>query len=312
MTGGRHLCPGLEAGPAAARLEAIVRAEPWLLHALDAVAASGLPDAWIGAGAIRDVVWGHLHSSFDPAEVKDVDVAYFDPGDLSRDRDQQAQHALAEIAGLPWEATNQAAVHTWYHDYFGGLPVDPLRSVHDAIATWPETATCVGVRRAEAGGGIEVCAPYGLRDLLDGVWRVNPVRVTAEVSQRRLARQRVPARWPGVTVIPPGSTARSHDETEESGRLWFAGDSAPHGGLRGGFEVGCRPPLLDQHDPGRLQVQAGEEPGNLVVAAVPARPQTRRCGQRRCMVPDLGLERRFAPAQPGAGNGLSRSWRGSE
>jgi Nucleotidyltransferase len=86
MTDGRHLCPGLEAGPASARLEAIVRAEPWLLRALDAVAESALPDAWIGAGAMRDVVWGRLYGSFDPAEVKDVDVAYFDPGngDLRR------------------------------------------------------------------------------------------------------------------------------------------------------------------------------------------------------------------------------------
>lgn len=203
MTGGRHQCPGLEAGPPAARLETIVRAEPWLLRALDAVAASGLPQAWIGAGAIRDVVWGHLYGRFDPAEVKDIDVAYFDAGDLGRDRDERAERALTELAGLPWEATNQAAVHTWYHDYFGGEPVEPFTSVHDAIATWPETATCVGVRRAEADSGLEICAPYGLADLLDGVWRVNPVRVTAEVSQQRLARQRVSARWPPVTVLPP-------------------------------------------------------------------------------------------------------------
>lgn len=180
---------------------AIVSAEPWLLRALDAVAESGLPDAWIGAGAIRDVVWGHRYGLFDPAEVRDIDVAYFDPGDLSPDRDQRAQHALLAIADLPWEATNQAAVHTWYHGYFGGPPVEPFGSVHDAIATWPETATCAGMRRAE--GGMEICAPHGLADLLGGVWRVNPVRVTPEVSAARLARQRVHARWPGVTVLPP-------------------------------------------------------------------------------------------------------------
>lgn len=198
-----HLCPGLQAGPEAARLEAIVRAEPWLLRAVDAVAASALPDAWIGAGAIRDAVWGHLYGRFDPAEVKDVDVAFFDLADLSRDRDQRAGQALAAIAQLPWEATNQAAVHTWYHAYFGGSPVEPFASVHDAVATWPETVTCVAVRRAETDGGIEICAPYGLGDLLRGIWRPNPVRVTPEVSRARLARQRVRARWPGVTVMPP-------------------------------------------------------------------------------------------------------------
>jgi uncharacterized protein len=192
-------CTGLDSARAA-ELAGRVHAEPWLMRALAAVAGSGLPDAWIGAGAVRDVVWGQLHDGFDPAGIRDVDVAFFDPADLSRDHDRAAQAKLAAIAEFPWEASNQAAVHTWFHDYFGGAPVPPLRSVHDAVATWPETATCVAIRSFP--DGIEICAPHGLADLLDGVWRVNPVRVTPETSRARLARQQVKARWPLVRVIP--------------------------------------------------------------------------------------------------------------
>ena len=202
-----HLCPGLQQGREggqrdAARLTGLLLREPWFARALGAVAASGLPDAWIGAGAVRDVVWGQLYGEFSPDAVRDVDVAYFDPADLSAERDVKAQETLAVLADLPWEATNQAAVHTWYHHHFGGSPVESFSCVHDAIATWPETATCVGVRRAR--GAVEVCAPHGLADLLGGVWRVNPVRVTPAISRARLARQRAAARWPGVTVVPPG------------------------------------------------------------------------------------------------------------
>jgi uncharacterized protein len=196
-----HRCPGLEPG-ADALLVGRLHAEPWIQRALDTVAASGLPDAWIGAGCIRDLVWGQHHGGFDPAAVKDVDVAYFDPFDLSMERDLAAQQALGELASLPWEATNQAAVHTWYHTYFGGAPVEPFASVHDAIATWPETATSVAVRVGP--DGTEVCAPHGLTDLLEGVWRVNPVLVTPAISMARLARQRVRTRWPRVTVVLPG------------------------------------------------------------------------------------------------------------
>ena len=196
-------------------------AEPWLASALDAVAASGLPDAWIGAGVIRDVVWGQLHDGFDPALVRDVDVVFFDPGDLSPARDEAAQRRLGELAGRPWEASNQAAVHTWFHEYFGGPPVPPFASVHEAVATWPETATCVAIRRAAgdpapgdpapgdpapgdpATGGLEVCAPHGLADLIEATWRRNPGRVSLATSRERLARQRVAARWPGVTIIAP-------------------------------------------------------------------------------------------------------------
>jgi hypothetical protein len=183
----------------AARLAACVRAEPWLLHALDAVAASGLPDAWVGAGVIRDAVWGQRHGGFDPGAVRDVDVAFFDPDDLRGERDQAAQQALARLAPLPWEATNQAAVHTWYQSCFGGPPVDPFSCVHDAVATWPETATCVAVRLAP-GGALDICAPHGLADLLSMTWRRNPARVSRAASQARLAR--ITARWPGVTIMP--------------------------------------------------------------------------------------------------------------
>ena len=211
----RHECPGAEPG-LARQLARRVLAEPWLASALDAVTASGLPDAWIGAGVIRDVVWGQLHDGFDPALVRDVDVVFFDPGDLSPARDEAAQRRLGELAGRPWEASNQAAVHTWFHDYGGGPPVPPFASVHEAVATWPETATCVAVRRApgdwapgdlapgdRSPAGLEVCAPHGLADLLGRTWRRNPVRVSLATSRERLSRQRVAARWPGVTIIPP-------------------------------------------------------------------------------------------------------------
>lgn len=202
MTGSAHVCRGVEPATRDTLIELLWR-EPWVTGALEAVAASALPDAWIGAGVIRDVVWGQRHGGFDPAMVNDVDVAFFDPARLDAERDGQAQEALARVAELPWEATNQAAVHTWYHRYFEGSPVAPFASVHEAVATWPETATCVAVRLRD-GGGMEVCAPHGLADLIAGVWRVNPVRVTPAVSMARLARQRVASRWPSVMVVPPG------------------------------------------------------------------------------------------------------------
>lgn len=182
-----------------------VGAEAWLLATLHAVTVSGLPDAWIGAGVIRDVIWGQLNGGFEPDAVHDIDVAFFDPSDLSRQRDEAATQRLRSLLDRPWEATNQAAVHTWYHDYFGGQPVPAFRRVHDAVATWPETATCVAL--AATADGIAVCAPHGLDDLLDGTWRRNPTRVSIDASRARLARHRVAERWPSVTVISPSGSS---------------------------------------------------------------------------------------------------------
>ncbi|MGI5214374.1 nucleotidyltransferase family protein [Plantactinospora sp. CA-290183] len=186
------------------RLRGLIRDCSWLTRVLATVRDSGLPDAWVGAGAIRDLVWGEFYGSgFDPGGVRDVDVVFFDPDDLGRDRDALATARLHESwPQVPWEARNQAAVHVWYAGKFGGRPVEPLLSIADAVATWPETATAVAVRLDRAGA-VEICAPLGLTDLLAGVWRRNPRRASLSVSLARLARHRPAQRWPGVRVVPP-------------------------------------------------------------------------------------------------------------
>ncbi|MCW3819113.1 nucleotidyltransferase family protein [Micromonospora sp. DR5-3] len=183
-------------------VRALVRKNRWLVRALGVVRDSGLPDAWIGAGVLRDLVWGERYGSgFDPSAVRDVDVAFLDPADLSRDNDDRATERLAAAWPEPaWEAKNQAAVHTWYPAKFGSCPVPPLRTIAEAVATWPEYATAVAVR-LDTDNQIVVCAPHGLDDLLDGVWRRNPTRVSPQISRQRLARHRPADRWPGVRVI---------------------------------------------------------------------------------------------------------------
>ena len=98
------------------RLRSMIRSYAWMVQVLATVREAKLPDAWVGAGVIRDLVWGQLYGSgFNPSDVRDVDVVFFDPGDLSRDVDERA---TARLRGawphVPWEARNQAAVHTWY------------------------------------------------------------------------------------------------------------------------------------------------------------------------------------------------------
>lgn len=182
------------------RLQDLIRTSPWHMDVLRAARACELPDWAVGAGMLRDLVWDEMHGGFDPALVKDVDVAFFDPSDLTPGRDMAADDCLVRaLPGVTWEATNQAAVHLWYPDWFGHA-VEPLSSMADGVATWPETATCVAVRLRD-DDSIEVVAPCGLVDLLGGVCRRNPRRVTLEQYRRRVERKRVAERWPKVRVL---------------------------------------------------------------------------------------------------------------
>lgn len=183
----------------AERVEAIVRGTPWLMDALRAAREVDAPDWLIGAGAIRTAVWDHLHGFDQATEVADVDVVFFDPGDLSPERDRQVEAHLRERSPeIPWDAKNQAAVHLWFPAKFG-REVAPLASAADAVATWPETATCVAVR-LEHDDTMTVVAPHGLDDLLGLVHRRNPVRVSVEEYERRLRVKRIAERWPRARI----------------------------------------------------------------------------------------------------------------
>jgi uncharacterized protein len=186
------------------RLATAVRAAPPLMQALRAARDVGAPDWLVCAGAIRDAVWDALHDRPPTALPRDVDLGFFDSRDLNAERDEAVEAALrARAPALPWEAKNQAAVHLWYPQRFG-LAVPPFRSCAEAVATFPETAACVGVRLL-VDDDMLVVAPHGLGDLLGCVCRHNPARVPPGVYERRVAEKGWRERWPRMRYVPSGA-----------------------------------------------------------------------------------------------------------
>jgi hypothetical protein len=184
-----------------AELERIVRCTEWLTTALTAARDVDAPDWLIGAGAIRTAVWDHLHGYQTRTALADIDLVFFDPDDLSREREDTVRgHLEKRLPAEVWDAKNQAAVHLWYPKRFG-YPIEPLTSTAAAVATWPETATSVGVRLGQ-DEDLVIVAPLGLDDLLGLVCRRNPARVSIAEYQRRVDEKRIRQRWPRVTIIP--------------------------------------------------------------------------------------------------------------
>ncbi|MEP6502272.1 MAG: nucleotidyltransferase family protein [Betaproteobacteria bacterium] len=189
-----------EPGQHEARLIALVRATPWFMQALTHVRTLGLAEWCIGAGAVRNLVWDALHQRREPSVLADVDVAFFDAANLGAERDHALQARLRERApAVPWEVTNQAGVHQWFEAHFGHA-VAPLRSLDEAVASWPEYATAVGVTLAD-DDTLRVIAPLGLADLFAMVVRRNPARVSVETYRERVAQKRYAQRWPCVRVV---------------------------------------------------------------------------------------------------------------
>jgi hypothetical protein len=83
------------------RLRGLIKASSWMMRVLATAGEVGPPDAWVGAGVVRDLVWGQLYGSgFEPGRVHDIDVVFFDPDDLRRSVDEQATRRLGGLSPL--------------------------------------------------------------------------------------------------------------------------------------------------------------------------------------------------------------------
>lgn len=182
----------------AAGVIAFVEGQPGMTELLRAVAELGLPDAWIGAGFLRNPVWDALHGRAPDVDgLTDVDVVFFDADDVRTERERDIEAALSvRRPGVAWSARNQARMHLRNADA-------PYRDTEDGVRRWPETATALAARVKE--GHVELLAPHGVEDLVGLVLRPTP---TTAAQPRRLEayRQRVRAkgwvqRWPRLTVL---------------------------------------------------------------------------------------------------------------
>jgi uncharacterized protein len=173
----------------------IIAQDPVGMEQLRAVRALGLPDSCIAAGFVRNRVWDHLHGISPPRPPADIDVLYYDAGDLSKEAEFAYEARLAELMpGLPWQVRNQARMHLWK-----GLPQH--RSTADSMVYWLETVTAVGVR-LEADDTLTVIAPFGTDDLLGLVCRPTAFgRTRRDDYEARIASKRWSELWPKVRFL---------------------------------------------------------------------------------------------------------------
>ena len=180
------------------RLIEMARSSPELMDLLEAAAGLGLASWCIGAGAVRSLVWDRLHGFATPSHYDDVDLVYHDElAGPARDAELLAKLRNARPA-VRWEVTNQATIHHWFLTQHSQV-VEPLRSLSDGVATWPEYATCVGVA-LDSAGDITVIAPHGLEDLFALRVRHNPARASVTVFNARVASKRFADRWPMLSI----------------------------------------------------------------------------------------------------------------
>ena len=182
-------------------LEEILRADRVVWAALDAAHALDLPDWLIVSGAIYNTVWNHLTGRPSGHGVKDIDLFYFDGGDLSWEAEdaviKRGEAAFAALS-VPVEIRNQARVHLWYPERFG-RECPAYRSSAESLGYFASKTHAVGVK-LDRRGQLRIEAPFGLDDVF--ALRVTPNHALDNRATHEEKGRRAQANWTEVTVVP--------------------------------------------------------------------------------------------------------------
>lgn len=174
----------------------LAQADEWMMSALRVAGSLNLRDWWIAAGFVRSKVWDVLAAMPVRTRLSDVDVIYFDAGDLDEATEKRYEAELRlRMPDVPWSVKNQARMHI-----VNGRA--PYRSSLDAVANYPETATALALTLGADGLPV-LGAPHGLADAV--AMRVAPTPAFAAdpalyaVFERRIEAKRWDRIWPGVS-----------------------------------------------------------------------------------------------------------------
>lgn len=191
--------PQVPRSPNEIRFLELILTNPTVVEVLDEARQLALPDWYLTAGCLFQTVWNVLDGLPADRGIRDYDLFYFDPTDVSFDGEDAAISRAAERFGdLAVEVRNEARVHLWYEGKFGRF-YHPFASCEDAIDHFAATACCVAVRQEE-DRSFTIHAPFGFDDLFGFILRPNPRLASRGVYETKATRWA--QLWPRLAVLP--------------------------------------------------------------------------------------------------------------
>ena len=175
------------------RIIALLKRDPIRVDALNYVFQMQLPECYIAAGFVRNLVWDALHDFESNTPLNDVDVIYFDPDEANPDTYLEYEAYLKScMPTLNWKVRNQAQMHLRNGD-------TPYLSSEHAMSHWPEKETAVGVRKTGVNQ-YEVISAFGFNSLFGCCITHNPKR-SQDIFENRLQSKAWLSRWPALKVV---------------------------------------------------------------------------------------------------------------
>lgn len=170
----------------------LIKKDSMRMQALECLLLLDLPDAYIAAGFVRNLVWDHLHDKTVSSSLNDVDVIYYDLNEDAPDKYRDYECALSTMMPtFKWQVRNQALMHSQNGD-------SPYKDSLDAMSYWPEKETAVAIRKL-ASGEFACIAAFGFESLLKLQLTHNPKREKTVFNQRIKSKNWF-ENWPKLVI----------------------------------------------------------------------------------------------------------------
>ena len=176
------------------RIIDLIESDELRLQALEYVRLLDLPECYIAAGFVRNLVWDYLHHKSEPTPLNDVDVIYFDLNESNPNKFIEYESRLTELLPqLNWQVRNQALMHVRNND-------EPYGSSLDAMSYWPEQETAVAIRKL-SNGNFDCISAFGFESLFNFQVTYNTKRLKS-VFEHRIKSKEWLIKWRNLVVAP--------------------------------------------------------------------------------------------------------------
>ena len=174
------------------RVVELIESDVLRLNALECVRLLDLPECYIAAGFVRNLVWDDLHHKSEPTPLNDVDVIYFDLNESNPNKFIEYESRLTELLPqLNWQVRNQALMHVRNND-------EPYNSSLDAMSYWPEKETAIGIRKL-SNGYFDCISAFGFESLFKLQITYNP-KILKSVFEHRIKSKGWLTKWHNLIV----------------------------------------------------------------------------------------------------------------
>jgi len=171
----------------------LIKQDDLRLAALDCVFQLNLPQCYLAAGFVRNLVWDHLHRNAFPTPLNDIDVIYYDTSE-QKDNVYLEYEAILNsmMPEVVWQVRNQANMHRRNGD-------SPYLSCLDAMRYWPEKETAVAIRKI-SNGHYECISVFGFESLFNFEVTWNPKR-SRYIFEQRIQSKNWLLYWPKLIIL---------------------------------------------------------------------------------------------------------------